>query len=154
VPLSPPAMALLERMAAIRDGSGSVFLSQRRGGRMSDTTLSAVLKRMGRDNLTVHGFRSTFRDWAAEATNSPNHVVEMALAHTIGSAVERAYRRGDLFEKRRTLMEGWATFLAQPAATVMRLPKGVIVSKHSDADLRRAGIRVIEPSGKGFVLPL
>jgi hypothetical protein len=132
VPLSSPAMALLEQLAPIRDGSGSVFISQRRGGRMSDTTLSAVLKRMGRGELTVHGFRSTFRDWAAEATGHPNHVVEMALAHTIGSAVERAYRRGDLFEKRRTLMDEWAAYLTRPA---------------------RDGIRVIEPSDAGCIPP-
>jgi integrase len=60
--------------------------------------------------VTVHGFRSSFRDWAAESTNYPNHVVEQALAHTIGSRVEAAYRRSDLFEKRRRLMQQWATF--------------------------------------------
>jgi integrase len=61
-------------------------------------------------SITVHGFRSSFRDWAAEATDYPNHVVEMALAHAIPSAVEAAYRRGDLFDKRRKLMEAWAEF--------------------------------------------
>ena len=66
--------------------------------------------------MTVHGFRSTFRDWAAEATAYPNHVVEQALAHTIGNAVEAAYRRGDLFEKRRHLMNDWAQFCERPAA--------------------------------------
>jgi integrase len=70
----------------------------------------ALLDRMGRSDLTAHGFRSTFRDWAAECTNYPNEVVEMALAHTINSKVEAAYRRGDLFEKRKTLMSDWATF--------------------------------------------
>ena len=74
---------------------------------------------IGRD-LTAHGFRSTFRDWAAEATGHPNHVVEQALAHTIGSAVEAAYRRGDLFAKRRALMDDWAAYLAKPAAQVVR----------------------------------
>jgi integrase len=72
------------------------------------------LRRMRQNTITVHGFRSSFRDWAAEATSSPNHVVEMALAHTIGSAVEKAYRRGDLFEKRRQLMEAWAAHCAAP----------------------------------------
>ncbi len=67
----------------------------------------AVLERMGRDNITVHGFRSTFRDWAAERTNFPREVVEMALAHVIPDKTEAAYRRGDLFEKRRKLMEAW-----------------------------------------------
>ena len=69
---------------------------------------------MGRNEVTVHGFRSTFRDWAAEATAYPNHVVEQALAHTIGNAVEAAYRRGDLFEKRRHLMNDWAAFCQRP----------------------------------------
>ena len=65
---------------------------------------------MGRADITVHGFRSSFRDWAAETTAHPNHVVEMALAHAVGNAVEAAYRRGDLFEKRRRLMEDWAKY--------------------------------------------
>jgi integrase len=69
-----------------------------------------VLQRMGRGDLTVHGFRSTFRDWAAEKTKFPNEVVEMALAHTVGDKVEAAYRRGDLFEKRRLLMRTWADY--------------------------------------------
>jgi len=67
-------------------------------------------KRMGRNDITVHGFRSTFRDWAAERTNYPNHVVEIALAHVIGDKVEAAYRRGDLFEKRQRLMAEWAKY--------------------------------------------
>jgi len=80
-----------------------------------------VLERMKRPNLTVHGFRSTFRDWAAERTSYPNHVVEMALAHVVGDKVEAAYRRGDLFEKRRRLMDEWAKFcsIAKPAAKVL-----------------------------------
>ena len=69
----------------------------------------------------ILGFRSTFRDWAAEATAYPNHVVEQALAHTIGNAVEAAYRRGDLFAKRVALMDDWAAYLAQPAALVVPL---------------------------------
>jgi integrase len=68
-----------------------------------------------RPGVTVHGFRSSFRDWCAERTNFPNHVVEMALADAIPSAVEAAYRRGDLFEKRRRLMEAWADYCAKPA---------------------------------------
>ena len=78
--------------------------------------------RWTRANVTVHGFRSTFRDWAAEATAYPNHVVEQALAHTIGNAVEAAYRRGDLFEKRRHLMNDWAQFCGRPTSgSVVRL---------------------------------
>ena len=71
---------------------------------------------MGRGDLTVHGFRSTFRDWAAERTNFPSEVVEMALAHAVGTKVEAAYRRGDLFEKRRRLMDAWADYLAKAPA--------------------------------------
>jgi integrase len=69
-----------------------------------------LLERMGRADLTVHGFRSTFRDWAAERTNFPNEVVEIALVHVVENKAEAAYRRGDLFEKRRRLMEAWAQF--------------------------------------------
>jgi integrase len=68
----------------------------------------------GRGDLTVHGFRSTFRDWAAERTNFAREVAEMALAHTVGDKVEAAYRRGDLFHKRRQLAEAWARFCAAP----------------------------------------
>jgi integrase len=68
-------------------------------------------------DATVHGFRSTFRDWAAERTSYPNHVVEQALAHAIGSKVEKAYRRSDLFEKRRRLMNDWTAWCARPAPT-------------------------------------
>jgi integrase len=73
--------------------------------------MPAVLKRMKLHDATVHGFRSTFRDWAAEKTDTANEVVEAALAHTIGNKVEAAYRRGDLFEKRQVLMAGWAKFI-------------------------------------------
>ena len=86
------------------------------GSPLSDMTLTALLRRMGRGDLTAHGFRSTFRDWAAERTAYPNHVVEMALAHAISNGVEAAYRRGDLFDKRRKLMEAWAAYCAAPTA--------------------------------------
>jgi integrase len=75
-----------------------------------------TLRRMGRGDLTVHGFRSTFRDWAAERTDFPTEVAEMALAHVVGDKVEAAYRRGDLFQKRRALAEAWASYCAGPAA--------------------------------------
>jgi integrase len=81
-----------------------------------------ILKRMGRNDLTAHGFRSTFRDWAAERTNFPREVVEMALAHTIESKVEAAYRRGDLFRKRRQLMEGWSRYCDTSKSRAPDLP--------------------------------
>jgi integrase len=79
---------------------------------LSNMAFLMLLRRMGRGDLTAHGFRATFRDWAAERTNYPNHVVAMALAHTVSDKVEAAYRRGDLFEKRRRLMAQWATLCA------------------------------------------
>ena len=79
--------------------------------------LLMLLRRMGHDNLTAHGFRSTFRDWAAERTNFPSEVAEMALAHTVGDRVEAAYRRGDLFQKRRELMDDWASYCAKNPLT-------------------------------------
>ena len=86
-----------------------------------------VLERMGHKDLTVHGFRSTFRDWAAERTKFPNEVLEMALAHAVGDKVEAAYRRGDLFEKRRALADQWTTACSMPAtgAKVISMQKAV-----------------------------
>jgi integrase len=83
-------------------------------------TLTAVLRRMNRSDITAHGFRSTFRDWCSERTNYPRDVAEMALAHAIGDKVEAAYRRGDLFEKRRRMMKEWGKFSGkvQVAGTV------------------------------------
>jgi integrase len=85
-------------------------------GRPASTTGPRTLMRDLRAGITRHGFRSTFRDWAAETTGFPNHVVEMALAHAVGDAVEAAYRRGDLLEKRRKLMEAWAAYCERKAA--------------------------------------
>jgi integrase len=124
VPLSPPALAILHAQAALQDGSGLVFAGLRFGVPMSDMTISSPLRAMGLGDLTVHGFRSTFRTWAAEATDYPSHVVEQALAHAIGSAVEKAYQRGDLFTKRTALMTEWAAFLARPPAAIVPLHTG------------------------------
>jgi len=118
--LSAPAMAVLREVAKLKNGPGLVFLGLKQGVAMSDMTLGAVLRRMGRSDITVHGFRSTFDDWAHETTAHPNHVIEQALAHAIPSAVEAAYRRGDLFEKRRALVDDWAAYLANSPAKVMR----------------------------------
>jgi len=93
-------------------GTELVF-SAPRGGQLSDMTLSAVMRRMGA-GATPHGFRSTFRDWAAERTSYPGDMAELALAHAISSKVEAAYRRGDMIEKRRRMMDDWAAFLATP----------------------------------------
>jgi integrase len=84
---------------------------------------------MGRRDLTVHGFRSTFRDWAGEATAHPREVVEAALAHRLKDKAEAAYARGDLFTKRRALMQDWSEFLARPAAGVVELPAGPMAAR-------------------------
>jgi integrase len=108
VPLPSSALAILHGMLSTKDGD-PVFRGQRSGRPLAGTAMIDVLAHMKRQ-ATVHGFRSTFRDWAAETTDYAGEVVEMALAHAVGSAVEAAYRRGDLFEKRRLLMSDWAKF--------------------------------------------
>jgi integrase len=108
VPLSDHLLEILDSLPREQDNP-FVFIGPRAGG-LSNMAMSSVLSRMGRTDITVHGFRSTFRDWAAETTGFPNHVVEMALAHVIGDKVEAAYRRGDLFAKRARLMAEWDRF--------------------------------------------
>ncbi|MER8435397.1 integrase arm-type DNA-binding domain-containing protein [Mesorhizobium sp. M1312] len=119
VPLSGRAVEILNSLPREK-GNPYIFIGPRANG-LSNMAMAAVLKRMGGNDVTVHGFRSAFRDWAAELTGYPNHVVEQALAHTIGNAVERAYRRGDLFEKRVRLMADWSRFCMNPA------PAGAVV---------------------------
>jgi integrase len=110
VPLSPAALAVVEA-TPIEKGLG-LFPGGRKGSKhLSNGAMDVLLTRMGVDHFTVHGFRSTFRDWAAEQTHFPNEVIEMALAHTIKDKTEAAYRRGDLLAKRRELMEAWAAYL-------------------------------------------
>lgn len=109
VPLSSAALALLNNMPR---SSEFVFPGRKADRPQSDMTLTAVLRRMGRDDITIHGFRSTFRDWCSESlTNSfPHEVIEQALAHTLPNKVEAAYRRGDLLAKRAMLMQTWADY--------------------------------------------
>ena len=109
VPLSTRALKIIK---ALHQADGGVFLfaGHKPGKPLSGMALEMVLRRMKRDDVTVHGFRSAFRDWAAECTHFTNEVCEAALAHTVTNKVEAAYRRGDLFEKRRRLMEAWAAF--------------------------------------------
>lgn len=113
VPLSAAALDVLTRTP--RMGGSDLVFTAPRGGPLSDMTLSAVTRRMKVDAVP-HGFRSTFRDWSAERTAYPSEVCEMALAHTVGNKVEAAYRRGDLFDRRRRLMADWAAFLSKPAS--------------------------------------
>jgi integrase len=119
VPLTPAALAILVDVARLRltDAPDAfVFPSQQPGRGLSNMTMTAVLRRMKLGDLTVHGFRSCFRDWAAELTSYPGDLSEAALAHVVGDKVEAAYRRGDLFDKRRDMMAAWAAFGARPYA--------------------------------------
>ena len=124
VPLSSEAMEILtaRREAAL---GNLVFPGWRNGRPLSIASLSKALRSAGRASATVHGFRSTFRDWTAERTDTPRDVAEMALAHSIGNSVEAAYRRGELMTKRAVLMQRWATFAKTPhvAAEVVPLHK-------------------------------
>ena len=125
VPLPNRAVEILRQMKDAGFTGEHVFPGQRPKRPLSNMALLALLKRMKRPDLTAHGFRSSFRDWAAERTNFPREVAEMALAHIVSDKVEAAYRRGDLFEKRRRMMEAWAIHCAtaRPAqgATVVTL---------------------------------
>jgi integrase len=111
VPLSPRALVILQEMHKARDGhDGFVFPGPRPGKPLSNVAFLRLLRRMGLRDLTVHGFRATFKTWASERTSFQNEIVEASLAHTIGGKVEQAYLRGDMFDKRRRLMQQWATF--------------------------------------------
>jgi integrase len=113
VPLSDAAIEILK--AAPREtGNDHAFIGPRARSGLSNAAMAATLKRLNRTDFVVHGLRSTFRDWCAECTSHPNHVIEMALAHTIGDKVEKAYRRGDLFAKRVKLMADWARYATSP----------------------------------------
>lgn len=119
VPLPPAALAILTDVTALRltDAPDAfVFPGTVPSRGLSNMTMTAVLRRMKRGDLTVHGFRSCFKDWASELTSYPGELSEAALAHMVGDKVEAAYRRGDLFDKRRDMMTAWATFCAQPYA--------------------------------------
>lgn len=109
VPLSEPAIAILEAQKNYKLND-FVFPGAKANMPLSNMACLAVLKRIDRSDITVHGFRSTFRDWASEQTNFPREVVEMAMAHAIGDKVEAAYRRGDLLEKRRSLAAQWGDY--------------------------------------------
>ena len=118
VPLSEPALAILRELAPLRtdtDLGASIFPGRKDGRPLSNMALLMLLRRLGRGDLTAHGFRSTFRDWCGESTNHPREVAEAALAHTLSDKVEAAYRRGDLMDKRSRLMNDWAVFCGRAA---------------------------------------
>ena len=127
VPLSPAALAVLRQAAAGIEGAGAskrrkqadtaaaLVFPAPRGGPLSDSTMSKLIRELG-IQAVPHGFRSSFRDWAAECTYTPHRVMEAALAHTIANKAEAAYARSDLFAKRRELMDQWAAYLTEGAA--------------------------------------
>jgi integrase len=120
--LSPAAVAVLSRMPRCKP-EALVFPGAKPAKPLSNMVMAALFKRMKRGGITTHGFRSTFRDWAGEATQYPREICEAALAHAVGNAVEQAYRRGDALEKRRALMNDWASYaLGGQPGNVVRLP--------------------------------
>lgn len=123
VPLSRQALRVLERVKALGSGpTGYVFPGRKKDAPQTNMACLAVLKRMGRSDLTIHGFRSTFRTWAAEQTNFPRDVAEMALGHVIADKVEAAYQRGDMFAKRAKLMQSWADYCGRVQQDAKVLP--------------------------------
>ena len=120
MPLSPRAVAIIKEMAAIRL-SEYVFPGGMRGKPLSNMALLMLLRDLY-PGFTVHGFRSTFKDWASETTNIPDHLSEMALAHISADKVRAAYARSDLFRKRRELMEAWALYCESPPPAAKRAP--------------------------------
>jgi integrase len=115
VPMTDEMLRVLEPLKSMQ--SEYVFEGQRRHRPLSNMSMLMLLRRMGQDAFTVHGFRSSFRDWAAESANAPREVAEAALAHQVGSDVERAYARSDLLEKRRELMENWINLVTSTSSS-------------------------------------
>jgi integrase len=118
VPLSAPALAILSRMARARasDAPAGLVFPGANGRPLSDMTMGKAHKRLS-PATTVHGWRSTFRDWAGETTAFPADICEAALSHAVGSKVARAYQRGTMLDRRRELMDAWAVWLAPSAAS-------------------------------------
>lgn len=111
VPLTPEALAVLAKVRPLRaKAHDALVFPGQRGGQLSQMSMMMLMRRMEQDAYTVHGFRSSFRDWAGDCTNFARELIEASLAHTVGNAVERAYRRSDAFAKRRRLMEAWAGY--------------------------------------------
>ncbi|WP_150667378.1 tyrosine-type recombinase/integrase [Pandoraea anhela] len=125
VPLCPAAVASVRRAIEKSGTDGYLFPGRKKGKPCSNMAMLNLLGRMGRDDITVHGFRSTFRDWVAECTEHPDSLAEMALAHVVGNKVEGAYRRGDMLERRRPLMERWADYCDGKAGAVISLAPAV-----------------------------
>ena len=119
VPLTDEMLAIIKPLKAMK--SKYVFEGQKRHKPLSNMAMLMLLRRMKVEGVTVHGFRSTFRDWATEVASAPREIAEMSLAHKVGSDVERAYARTDLLERRRVLMERWSGFVAGASGNVVRI---------------------------------
>ncbi len=119
VPLTREMLAIVEPLKAM--ASDYVFEGQKRHKPLSNMAMLMLLRRMKVEGVTVHGFRSTFRDWVSETTNTPREIAEASLAHKVGNAVEQAYARSDLLEKRRVLMERWSDFVCGIEGAVVRI---------------------------------
>jgi integrase len=121
VPLSPRSVEILKRAEALTDGRAYVFPGRSPKKPLSNMVFLMALRRMDEAGVTPHGFRSTFRDWAAERTTFPRAVCEAALAHTLRDKTEAAYHRTDLFEQRRDLMAAWSAYATATSAEIVRL---------------------------------
>ena len=122
VPLASRAVEMLRQLEKVNTGE-FVFPGQARNKPLSNMAMEMVLRRMKIEDATVHGFRSSFRDWAGNVSSAPREVVETALAHVIGDKAEQAYRRRDALEKRRKLMDAWAAYCERPAGNVVHIGK-------------------------------
>ena len=137
VPLSPASVETLEAVRELHSPAGLCFPSPARAGKaIAASSMAQALKAIYGDRCTVHGFRSSFRDWASEQTSVPHAVAEAALAHQVGSDVERSYARSDLFEKRRDLMDRWAEFATEETGKLIR--DHAVRRGHSDSKSRSA----------------
>ena len=119
VPLTAEMIEIIEPLQAM--ASKFVFEGQKRHQPLSNMSMLMLLRRMKIEGITVHGFRSTFRDWVSETTNTPREISEMSLAHKVGSIVEQAYARSDLLDKRRLLMERWSRYVANQDTKIVRI---------------------------------
>ena len=122
IPLSSRAVEILKSITSNRNPKEHVFSGWKRNTGLSNNAFLALIKKMQSSDITPHGFRSTFRDWAAEEAHQfPNETIELALAHTIKNKAEAAYRRGDQLERRRELMQAWEAFIFSTEATETRV---------------------------------
>ena len=145
MPLCARALAILKEMEQLRDGGRYLFPGQRPAEPLSSMALEMILRRMKVRGVTVHGFRSTFRDWCGNRTSFPRELAEHALSHVIGDKAEQAYRRDDALERRRPVMDAWERFLnASPDSIVVSL----VGSLRRDANGNNPRLRKSRVEGK------